>query len=326
MKQKQIVLALLLAFGSAAAHAASGTVAVSPEAPWQDAQATSDFAIAIGNDAVAGTTISGGTPALVITPSWSYPNQVSIGASSISWGAGDVAIGSGSVAASQPSPGVTSSATSIGNGAASWGTNNVSLGFHALAGATNPGAPTSNPTISNATALGGQSSVQASNGTAVGAQASVLPTATNAVALGAGTVATQANTVEVGGRRLTGLNDAIAGTDGVTLNQLNAAIIGVGGIDPTAILNQANGYTDQQIAGLRREYSRAIAAVAASPTLPALAPGERAFAVGGGFYNGQQSIGIAYGQALSNISMVNAGISTAGGGMVVAKVGASWKF
>lgn len=340
MQPTKIVLALSLILGASLAIAQTATVAVSPAAPAQPALATSDWAIAVGNNAGAGTTQAGGFPALVIAPLWSYINQISIGNSSIAWGAGDIAVGAGTVAASQPVPGVTSSATAIGTNAAAWGTNNTAIGFRALSGATNPGAPSSNPTVSNATALGGQSSASANNSTAVGATATaaaVNATAigngatavgSNSVALGAGTLAGQANTVAVGGRRIVGLADGTAATDAVNLGQLQAALAGYsgGGLDASAVINQANSYTDQAINGLRQEYSRAIAAVAASPMLPALAPGEHAIAVGGGFYNGQQSLGIAYGQALNNGAVMNAGVASAGSGKAVARVGAAWKF
>jgi len=340
MQQTKIVLALSLLLGAAVAHAqVTSPVAVSPAAPGQPALATSDWAIAVGNNAGAGTTQAGGFPALLIAPLWSYVNQISIGNSSIAWGAGDIAIGAGTVAASQPVPGVTSSATAIGTNSAAWGTNNTALGFRALSGATSSGAPTSNPTISNATAVGGQSNASANNSTAVGATANAVATnataigngstamGTNSVALGAGTVATQANTVAVGSRRLVGLADGTAANDAVNLGQLQAALAGYsgGGIDAGAILNQANSYTDQAINSLRREYSRAIASVAAAPSLPALAQGERAIAVGTGFYNGQQAIGVSIAQAMNNGAMLNAGISSAGDKPVV-RAGAAWKF
>lgn len=332
MQQKHIVIAISLVLASAAAHAQVGfaAVQVSPGTGTQ-AWASGDYSVAIGQNTIGGTTRNG-FQALAITPPWAYEMQTAVGSGSIAWGNQDSAYGTGSVAASMPVGGVSGAATSIGSGSAAWGANNTAVGYRALAGASSPGGPLSNPTIANATALGGGASVQESGGTAVGANATVTMGATNSVALGYGSMATRANTVEVGGRIISGVANPVQGTDAVNLQTLQASLAGLGGggVDPTSIINQAvgqaNAYTDQAINSLRREYSRAIAAVAASPALPALAPGERAIALGGGTYNGQQSLGIAYGQALSGGAMVNAGVSTAGSGKAVARAGVAWKF
>ncbi|WP_412477866.1 YadA-like family protein [Azonexus sp. IMCC34839] len=324
--KKNLLSALVLAALASLANAQVNTVEVSsPSFGSTPATASADNAIAIGAASVAGTNQSGGTPALVISPLWSYSNQVAIGTNSLSWGAGDTAVGTGAIAVSQPAPGTNAAATSYGYGATSWGNNSVAIGAKATAGGGAAGtAPTSNPTISNATAIGATANAAANNSTAVGTGSQAL--ATGSVALGAGSTATRANSVEVGGRQVTGVAAGTQATDAVNFGQLQAAIAGVGGVDAGAILNQANAYTDQAINAVRREYSQAIAAVAASPALPSLAPGERAIAVGGGFYNGQQAIGVTFGQALSNGALVNAGVATAGAGRPVARVGAAWKF
>lgn len=321
-----LLSALVLSALATLANAQSNTVEVSsPSAGSTPATASADNAIAIGAASVAGTNQNGGTPALVISPLWSYSNQVAIGTNSLSWGHGDTAVGTGAIAVSQPAPGTNAAATSYGYGATSWGDNSVAIGAKATAGGGAAGAaPTSNPTIYNATAIGATANAAATNSTAVGTGSQAL--ATGSVALGAGSTATRANSVEVGGRQVTGVAAGTQSTDAVNLGQLQAAIAGVGGVDAGAILNDAKTYTDQAINAVRREYSQAIAAVAASPALPALAPGERAIAVGGGFYNGQQAIGITFGQALSNGALVNAGVATAGAGRPVARVGAAWKF
>lgn len=322
----KIAFAVLFAASTAHAQMPPGpvnSVVVSPA--WgAPAAATSDGAIAIGSNAIAGQTDSGGLPTLALTPGWSYADQTAVGTSALSWGQGDSSYGFGAVAVSNPPLGTTASATAIGSGASAWGNNSVSLGYHAYSGGSSGGAPTVAPTVSNATAIGGLSSAQADNSTALGAGASA--TAVNSVALGAGSVATQANTVEVGGRRITGVAAGTAATDAVNLGQLQAAIAGVSGGDSTQILNQANAYTDNAIRDLRKEYSQAIAAVAASPVLPALARGEQAIAVGGGFYNGQQAIGVMYGRAISDRALINAGVSAAAGGKAVGRVGAAWKW
>lgn len=322
----KIALAALLVASTAHAQMPVGpvnSVVVSPS--WgAPAAATSEGAIAIGSNAIAGLTGSGGFPSLVISPNWAYADQTAIGTAALSWGQGDSAYGFGAIAASNPALGTTASATAIGSGASAWGNNSVSIGYHAYSGGSTGGAPTVAPTVVNATAIGGLSSAQADNSTALGAGATA--TAVNSVALGAGSVATQANTVEVGGRRITGVAAGTAATDAVNLGQLQAAIAGLGGGDTTNILNQANAYTDNAIRDLRKEYSQAIAAVAASPVLPALARGEQAIAVGGGFYNGQTAIGVLYGRAISDRALINAGVSAAAGGKAVGRVGAAWKW
>lgn len=330
MKKMQIAVALAAIVGASVAHAQIAPVAVSPGVPWQPAWATADYSIAMGANAIAGLTQAGGLQTLTIAPAWGYTNQVAIGAASIAWGAGDVAMGRGAVAASQPALGVTSAATAIGQGATSWGTNSVAIGYQTRAGASSLGAPTADPTISNATALGGTASAAADNSTAIGAGATAA--GVNSVALGAGSVALQANTVEIGTRRITGLSAGTAASDAVNVGQLQAAIAGIPAgpaINEAAIVARAvsssNSYTDQAINSLRREYSRAIAAVAATPMLPALAPGERAIAVAGGWYNGSQAIGVAVAQGLQDGALVNVGFATAGGKPIV-RGGAAWKF
>ncbi len=337
MQQTKIALAVSFVLASAAAQAQFAATQVSPSTGAQ-AWATGDYSVAIGQNTIAGTTQLGGNPSLAITPTGPYRLQTAVGSAAIAWGMQDSAYGAGAVAASMSVGGTSGAATSIGAGATTWGPNNVAVGYLTLAGATSPGGPLVNPTIYNATALGGQASAGAIGSTAVGALSSASGTnatalgtgavamGNNSVALGAGTFAGQDNTVAVGGRRLVGLANGTAATDAVTVQQLQAAIAGVGGVDPAAILNQANSYTDQAINSLRREYSRAIAAVAAAPSLPALSSGERALAIGTGIYNGQQSLGIAYGQALASGAVVNAGISTAGSGKAVARAGMAWKF
>lgn len=323
--KKNLLSALVLSAMASLANAQSNTVEVSsPSFGSTPATASADNAIAIGTASVAGTNQNGGTPALVISPLWSYSNQVAIGTNALSWGHGDTAVGTGAVAVSQPAPGTNAAATSYGYGATSWGNNSVAIGAKATAGGGAAGtAPTSNPTIYNATAIGATANAAATNSTAVGTGSQAL--ATGSVALGAGSTATRANSVEVGGRQVTGVAAGTQSTDAVNLGQLQAAIAGVGGVDGGAILNQANAYTDQAINAVRREYSRAIAAVAAAPVLPALAPGERAIAVGTGAYNGQAGIGISFAQAVGTSALVNAGVSSSGGKPVV-RAGAAWKF
>lgn len=198
--------------------------------------------------------------------------------------------------------------TEYGTGAAATGIGATAIGINALAGTTYSGG-TPVLLVAPATPYVNQVSV-----------------GMMALSWGYGDVATQDNTVAVGGRRIVGLSDGTAATDAVTVQQLQAAIAGVGGVDPGAIINQANAYTDQAINGLRKEYSRAIAAVAASPALPALAPGERAIAVGTGYYNGQGGLGIAFAQALQSGAIINAGVSGGSGGKPVVRAGAAWKF
>lgn len=167
MQQKTITLALSLALGAGLAHAQSTEYGTG-------ATASGNSATAIGINALAGTTYSGGGPILLIAPSSPYVNQVSVGTATLSWGYGDVAIGTGTVAVSQPPLGSYSAATAVGYRSTVWGNNSIAIGNEAVAGPGTAGtAPTTDITVSNATALGGQARAASTGSTAIGATASL---------------------------------------------------------------------------------------------------------------------------------------------------------
>lgn len=309
MQQTKIVLALSLSFGLASSALAGG--------------------------------VDGGVAPL--------GSDVAVNGAITATGGSNTVVGSGAVISYPSAPASGWSNTAVGSGATINGANNSSLG----ANSSTIGA--GNVTIGNQATTG--NSVNSSGNVAIGQQATAInntngtgeegavaigyqssATGKNAVAIGSGSVATTANSVSFGGgvntptRVLQNVTAGTLGTDAVNVNQLQAAIAGVSApsIDTGAIVNQAvgqaNAYTDQAINGLRKEYSRAIAAVAASPALPALAPGERAIAIGAGHYNGQGGVGIAFAQALQGGAIVNAGVSGGSGGKPVVRAGAAWKF
>lgn len=60
-------------------------------------------------------------------------------------------------------------------------------------------------------------------------------------------------------------------------------------------VSQSKGYTDRRAQDLEEKLSAGIAAAAAQPMMPGLAPGEIAVAMGTGHYNGKNALGIAAG-------------------------------
>jgi hypothetical protein len=69
MHKNKIAFILSITFGVATAYAQTAPTVLSP-ATGQPALATSDYAIAVGSNSVAGTTQGGGLPMLVISPNW----------------------------------------------------------------------------------------------------------------------------------------------------------------------------------------------------------------------------------------------------------------
>ncbi len=299
------------------------------------------FGLAMSTPALAGA-LDGGTAPL--------GSDVAVNGSITATGGSNTVVGSGSSISYPSAPANGWSNTAIGSGVTINGANNSSLG----ANSSTIGA--GNVTIGNQATTG--NSINSTGNVAIGMQATAInntngtgeigataigyqssATGKNSVAIGSGSIATTADSVSFGGGAQTAtrvLQNVTAGTlatDAVNVSQLQAAIAGVSSpsIDTGAIVDQAvsqaNAYTDRAIDGLRKEYSRAIAAVAASPALPALAPGERAIAVGTGYYNGQGGIGIAFALATQGGAIINAGVATTdSGGKPVLRAGAAWKF
>lgn len=155
-------------------------------------------------------------------------------------------------------------------------------------------------------AVGPGSFVDSNGGVAIGAGADAA--GQGSVALGAGSIAIEDNTVEVGGRRVTGLGAGTNASDAATVGQVSSMVTG-------------------SLAGFTDELSRGIAAVAATPSLPALAAGERAVAAGMASYNGFQAVGVTFAQAVSNQAQFYVGANFSGdSGGTVFRGGGAWKF
>lgn len=164
----------------------------------------------------------------------------------------------------------------------------------AFAGALDGGTSLS----ANGVAIGPSSFEDQPGCVAIGAGADCA--APGAVALGSKTIAREANTVDVGGRRMTGLADGRNADDAVNLSQAWR---------------------------LRDDLRRGIAAVAATPNLPALAAGERTVAAGIAAYGGFAAVGVTYAEALSNSAQVYVGANFSGDADgTVFRAGGAWKF
>lgn len=78
---------------------------------------------------------------------------------------------------------------------------------------------------------------------------------------------------------------------------------------------------------LRDDLRRGIAAVAATPNLPALAAGERTVAAGMASYGGFAAVGVTYAEALSNSAQVYVGANFSGDADgTVFRAGGAFKF
>lgn len=155
-------------------------------------------------------------------------------------------------------------------------------------------------------AIGPGSFVDSNGGVAIGAGADSA--GQGSVALGSGSIALEDNTVEVGGRRVTGLGAGTNATDAATVGQVSSMVTG-------------------QLGALTGELRRGIAAVAATPSLPALAAGERAVAAGVASYQGHQALGVTFAQAVSDRGQLYVGANVSGdSGGTVFRAGGAWKF
>lgn len=333
----------ILAFASAAATAGALDGGTAPQAT--DVAVTGTITATGGSNTVVG---SGATITYTGTPAQGWSNTA-VGSGASIDGANNTNVGANTTTTGAASVTIGNQATT-GNSDLSSG--NIAIGMRATAVNNINGTGEQ-----GAVAIGYQATATGKNSVAIGSGS--IATSADSVSFGGG-IGSQTPT-----RVLQNVSAGSLGTDAVNVSQMQTYVAANGGTDnvarttannaltavnaltprvttlettvqqlqqdvaainPTAIINQANAYTDAAINSVRQEYSRAIAAVAASPALPALAPGERAIAIGGGMYNGQQSLGIAFGQALSGGAVVNAGISSAGSGKAVARAGVAWKF
>jgi autotransporter adhesin len=197
-------------------------------------------------------------------------NSTAIGNQSLASGVSAVAVGDGASAA-----GVAGVA--IGHGAAA----NSGIAIGAAAGASN-----TSTAIGNGASATGSTSVALGNG--------ALAVASDSVAIGNDSVANQADTVSVGAvgseRRVTNVDDGIAGTDAVNLNQLQAS--------QAAAISTSEAYTDAKFHilnnAINHVQSRADAGTAAALAVGGLAqavtPGKSMVTGGVGEWGGQTAL------------------------------------
>lgn len=272
------------------------------------ATASGDMSTADGAFSIAGTTNLVGVNPLFITPTYSYGRQTAVGVAAMSWGAGDTTVGTGSMAISQPALGSITPATAMGNNASAWGGYSVAIGASATAGGATIGAvPSTNLSVTGATAIGAQANASGLNSTAIGFGAAAP--ATNSVAIGAGSAATQANSVDVGGRTITSVAAGVNPSDAANTGQVNtvAALANTAQATATTAQNtasaaQATATTALNVANQLQgtiEQNRRIAAAGSATALamssarPAsLAPGETSVGVGLGAFDGQSALAI----------------------------------
>lgn len=343
MKQSNIHLSVAFSLFAFSAAATAGALDGGTAPQGTDVAVKGTISATGGSNTVVG---SGASITYTGTPAQGWSNTA-VGSGASIDGANNTSLGANTTSTGGASVTIGNQATT-GNSALSSG--NVAIGFQSSAVNNINGTGEQ-----GAVAIGYQATATGKNSVAIGSGS--IATSANAVSFGGGVLTPT--------RVLQNVTAGTLGTDAVNVSQMQAYVAANGGTDnvartaatnaqtavnaltprvatletnvqqlqqdvaainPTAILNQAYSYTDAAINSVRKEYSRAIAAVAASPALPALAPGERAIAVGGGMYNGQQSLGIAVGVALSGGAVVNAGVSSAGSGKAVARAGMAWKF
>jgi autotransporter adhesin len=240
-------------------------------------------------------------------------NAIALGTDSSAQSAGAIAVGHGATA-------VQSNSVAIGAGA--YAQSSVAVGTGAQATGT------------NTTALGDNANAAGNFAVAVGNNANA--THDNSVALGNGSTTTAANTVSVGAtgneRRITNVAAGSGGTDAINLNQLNAAMMAVGGG-----LGAAQAYTDQRYAAANSHtdtqvsYARAYAArgIAASSAIPNVAPsavGRTAVGLGSGYYDGESAVGVSLAHSFAENFNLSGGVAKVSGGKNVARVAVGFEF
>lgn len=155
-----------------------------------------------------------------------------------------------------------------------------------------------------------------SESVALGAGATAVA---GSVALGAGSAASEAGTVAVGGRRITQVAAPIYSLDAANREYVDRAA--------RVVAEASRNYTDERVERAQAMLSAGIAAVAAQPSLPALAAGQRAVAVGVGSYNGASAVGVAAAFSPREGLSLSAGVSAASGsGSPVFKAAAAYSW
>jgi autotransporter adhesin len=272
------------------------------------AQSTATNAVALGAGATASFANSVALGAGSVTTVGALSNYIGYGLSTAQSSVGEVNIGNRQITGVAPGMAGTDAVnvsqlnavdqqllTLINNQNAGSG------GFPSTPGSSTPPASTgSNSSAggqgavasgSDSTAVGNGSTASGSGSTTVGAGAT--SSGSNSVALGAGSNdGGRTNVVSVGSadtpRQVTNVAAGTAPTDGVNVQQLNAAVGGA--------VSQANSYTDSQIQGLRRDADAGTASAMAVAGLPQPSgPGKSMVSIAGSIYRSQsgQAVGIS---------------------------------
>ena len=252
------------------------------------------------------------------------PGALADGDNSVATGSGAWAAGQGAVAVGNNASALQAGAIAIGDGALAESVGSVAIGAGAYAKSSVAVGIGAQAVGGNTTAIGDFAVATGNKSVSIGANSSAP--GDNSVAIGSDTVADEDNTVAVGGRRVTQVADPVSGTDAVNARYLEQRLQEIQPLDTEEILSQSRSYTDAQINKLDKRLSAGIAAVAATPSMPALAAGERAIAAGVATYNGQQALSIGYGHALNNTDYVTASIAASTQGRPVFRASLAKKF
>lgn len=224
-----------------------------------------------------------------------------------------IAVGSGANA--QSSGGIA-----VGHNATAVESNSVAIGAGAVALSSVAVGTGAQATGASSTAIGDDSVASGDYASAFGNEAQA--THDNSVAIGNGSTTSAANTVSVGStgseRRITHVAPGVSGTDAVNMDQLNAAIAGMGGT--------SQRYIDERIDSLRVETARGIAAVAAMVNVQPSTVGKTALGVGVGNYDGQTAFGLSLARAPQEGVLLSFGAAAPVGGSPVLKGGLSLEF
>lgn len=201
-------------------------------------------------------------------------------------------------------------AIAIGNGAIANADPSVAIGNLA------------NASGADAVAVGDSASATGNRVVALGYRATAAHD--NAVALGSGSVTSAPNTVSVGSagseRRIANVADPVDPQDAATKAYVHN-LFGGGG----TALQQANDYTNAQIAALRREAFCGIAQAAALVPLAPSGSGETTVNVGLASYSGESAGAVAVAHQAGMVDL-NAGVGFANGSKSLVRVGLGWRF
>lgn len=225
-------------------------------------------------------------------------------------------------------------AIAIGDGANAFSSGGIAMGYNATAILSNSVAIGAGATALSSVAVGTGAQAVGTNTTAIGDDAvasgeyaaafgnGAQATHDNSVAIGSGSTTSAPNTVSVGSagneRRITNVAPGVLGTDAVNVDQLYAAIMALGGV--------SQQYVDEQIASLRVEMARGIAAAAAMKNVQPSTVGKTAVGVGVGLFQGQTAFGFSLARAPKEGVLLSLGAASTVGGSPLVQGGLSFEF